>query len=94
MRTSWRTGANVDDSTPTDLFEGRTLLELRVLRFQRLELALQLVVLAVGDLRFVAVVALAVVPDELRQRGGAVERLRRNAVLRLRGHRPQSTDPV
>ena len=68
---------------PTDLLEGRTLLELRVLRFQRFELALQLVVLAVGELGFVAVVALAVVPDELRQRLGAVERLRRNAVLRF-----------
>ena len=79
---------------PTHLFERGTLPELRVLRLQRFELALELVVLAVGDLRLVAVVALAVVPDELGERRGAVRDLRRNAVLPVRGHQPQSTEPV
>ena len=54
---------------PADLFERRTLAECRVLRFERLELALDLVVLAVGDLGVVAVVALAVVADEIGERG-------------------------
>ena len=79
---------------PAHLFERGTLPELRVLCFQRFELALELVVFAVGDLRLVAVVAIAVIPDELGQRGGAICDLGRYAVLPVRGHQPQSTDRV
>ncbi len=57
---------------PAHLFEWGTLSQLRVVGLQRLELALELVVFAVGDLGLVAVVAIAVISNEVGQRRGAV----------------------